>query len=80
VKYTALHKVTPDGAVTTFVPSPVDNSGSTTADQLGIAYVAVGPGGNLYVAYQKNHNVYKVAPSGGMTLFAGKPGEPGSSD
>lgn len=80
VKYNAIDRITPDGTATTIVNIPVEGSGATTANNMGRASITVGPDGNLYAAYQKSHAVYKITPSGTMTLIAGKEGEAGTSD
>lgn len=80
VEYNAIDRITPDGAVTTIVNIPVEGSDVMTANNMGIASITVGPDGNVYAAYRKSHAVYKITPSGTMTLIAGKAGEAGNSD
>jgi sugar lactone lactonase YvrE len=80
VKYNAIDRIMPDGTATTIVEIPVQGSDVMTANNMGIASITVGPDGNVYAAYQKSHAVYKITPTGTMTLFAGKAGEVGNSD
>lgn len=42
--------------------------------------IAIDTAGNLYVADTPNHAISKVTQDGTITLFAGKPGEAGSTD
>jgi hypothetical protein len=42
--------------------------------------LALDPSGNLYVADTGNHTIRKVTPAGIVSTFAGKLGEPGSTD
>lgn len=42
--------------------------------------VAIGSGGNIYVADQYNHTIRKVSPTGVVTILAGSPGNSGSTD
>jgi len=41
------------------------------------AAIAVDGAGNAYVADEAQHAVYRIAPGGGATVFAGLPGDPG---
>jgi sugar lactone lactonase YvrE len=79
-----IRKITPAGAVTTFAGS---------AGQLGSADgfgdiarfnapggVAVGNGGNVYIADTNNHTVRQISPSGLVTTFAGSPTSSGTQD
>ena len=70
-------KVTPDGVVTTVVDY-------TTATGNGTEYtptrMVMDSAENLYVTYQSNHIIEKIAPDGTITLFAGSLSSSGSID
>jgi hypothetical protein len=76
-------RVAPDRTVTTIASGLPDGSASYTwptpilSEQVGLAIDA---SGNIYLGNPFNHAIYRVNPSGGYTLIAGKPGEAGNSD
>ena len=71
--YGGIRKVTPAGAVTTFV----NNSSSIG---LNSSYgIAADASGNLYVANTNYHRINKVTPTGTVTTFAGS-GTAGNTD
>jgi sugar lactone lactonase YvrE len=74
-----IRKLTPTGTVTTVAgqpgaPQSVDGVG-TAARFIDPVAVAVGPGGNLFVA--DHHTVRKIAPDGMVTTVVGIPGQIG---
>lgn len=74
-----IRKLTPTGIVTTVAgqpgsPQSVDGVG-TAARFIDPVAVAVGPGGNLFVA--DHHTVRKIAPDGMVTTVVGIPGQVG---
>src|SRR5262249_43248804 len=85
-----IRKVTPAGVVTTFAGTaglPGGASGSVSACCWGPTGVAVDGSGNVYVgdAYYSDccgssATIYKIAPGGEVSTFAGTPGTIGSTD
>ncbi len=80
----AIRKVTPGGVVTTLAGSPGE-SGSTDGDGNAARFtnpffVAIGGGGNLFVADTFNHTIRKITPGGSVTTFAGTAGHSGKAD
>lgn len=73
-------RVTPDGMSSRFFGVPSGGNPSCPSVSFGFPYLTPGQDGNLYVAYSKDHAVYRVSPEGEATLIAGKSGEAGSSD
>jgi hypothetical protein len=65
----SVRKMTPDGAVTTFVPSGIID---------GIQNLSVDATGNLYVPAIFGDLIYEVTPAGAVSLIAG--GAQGSAD
>src|SRR5262249_41246831 len=79
-----IRKVTPAGVVTTFAGSAgsdgsVDGTGSGARFR-GPDGIAVGLGGNIYVADTSNHTIRRIAPVGVVSTLAGVAGSPGSGD
>jgi sugar lactone lactonase YvrE len=74
-----IRKVTPSGAVTTFVDLSAA-SGSFGQGPSAIGQLAVDASGNLYVAATSDDTIRKVTPAGVVTTLAGTAGVTGSSD
>jgi sugar lactone lactonase YvrE len=77
----AIRKVTPDGVVTTYA-GKLGEAGSVDGDRSSARFndpvaVALGPGGELYVADDEDQTIRKIAPDGTVTTLAGKAGEAG---
>lgn len=75
----SIYKIAPDGVISTIVRLG-NIPASLSANEMGVARLAIGSDGRLYAPYVKANAIYKVAPVGQMSLVAGKPGEAGSSD
>ncbi|HEU4852371.1 MAG TPA: hypothetical protein VFT37_09480 [Telluria sp.] len=73
---TAVHRFAPSGAGTVLLAA----DDSTPGHLAGIAAMAVGKDGNVYVAEDHGCSVRKITPAGVMTTFAGKSEEWGSTD
>lgn len=74
----AIRKVTASGEVTTFAgkrPGFMDGAGGSFGDpsqgSSGLAGVAAGPDGTIFVADSRNHAIRKIAPDGTVTTVAG---------
>jgi hypothetical protein len=65
----SIKKISPDGKITTL---------ATSAPRSYWSALAIDPVGDLYIA--ADMAIYKVSQSGELTLYAGKPNEPGSAD
>jgi streptogramin lyase len=80
----AIDKITPAGVTTRVRTGPPGSTGTLAEDlydrDYGMSYIDVGSDGNIYASYRQNHAVYRISQSGETTLFAGKPGEAGSTD
>ncbi len=79
-----IRKITPAGFVSTIagragVAGASDGQGSLGHFD-GPTGVAVGPGGDVYVADTNNHTIRRLSPQYFVTTIAGLPGVAGSSD
>lgn len=79
-----IRKVTPAGVVTTFAGTAAasgSSDGTGSAARFHYPYgVAVGSGGNLFVADTGNQTIRKATPAAAVTTFAGTAGGNGSGD
>ncbi|MFP5501732.1 MAG: NHL repeat-containing protein [Candidatus Sericytochromatia bacterium] len=69
-----IRKITSGGVVTTLAGSATPGSADGTGTNAGFNYpkgVAVGNGGNVYVADTSNHRVRMITPDGVVSTFAG---------
>ncbi len=79
-----IRSISVDGVVTTLAGTPV-RAGSTDGDLFHALFsmpqgLAMGPGGNIYVADTGNHTVRKISPDGQVTTIAGLAGVAGGTD
>lgn len=79
-----IRRIDPSGAVTTLAGSPgqcggVDGTGAT-ARLCGPLGLAVGPGGDVFVADTSSHTIRRITPGGVVTTYAGVLNSPGRSD
>jgi hypothetical protein len=79
-----IRQVTPEGAVTTLAGQPV-LVGSSDGTGYGARFdyplgVALGNGGDLFVADSYNDTIRRVTPAGKVTTFAGLAGTLGTDD
>jgi sugar lactone lactonase YvrE len=81
---TTVRRMDPQGEVTTLAGFPgVYGSADGTGDSARFRYpdwLAVGPGGDLYVADGGNSTIRRVSPLGVVTTYAGSAGNAGSTD
>jgi trimeric autotransporter adhesin len=70
-----VRKITTDGVIRTVAgggENSASTSGDATAAQLnGVRNVALDAGGNLYISCFTGHRVYKIDPSGNLSVVAG---------
>lgn len=80
----AVRKITPAGAVTTFAgaaPAPGSADGNGTAARFNAPRgVATDSAGNVYVADMINATIRKITPGGAVSTLAGTAGSEGSTD
>ena len=79
-----IRKITPAGDVTTLAGSAgqsgsTDGTGSAARSYYPVG-VAVGIGGNVYVADTYNRTIRKITSAGEVTVLAGRAGQIGSTD
>lgn len=71
-----VRKITPQGAIYTLAgdetaASTGDGGQATSAELYSPIDVAVGPGGDLYIAEQSSSKIRRIAPNGIISTFAG---------
>lgn len=77
-----IRKITPAGVVTTVAlhGDYSDRLASDTTGMLPWGALAMDPSGNLYLSDRYNALIWKIAPGGAATLFAGPTTAPGAPD
>jgi streptogramin lyase len=79
-----IRQITPDGMVTTLAGAagkPGVNDGAGAEVQFATPRgLAVDAKGNVYVADTNSHTIRKITPTGIVSTFAGRAGEPGGND
>lgn len=69
-----IRKITPSGAVSTFVGAGIANNGNAQSATFGaVAYNAFDAAGNMYVSDPTSNQIRKITPAGVVSLFAGSP-------
>ncbi|MFA6958649.1 MAG: NHL repeat-containing protein [Thermoanaerobaculia bacterium] len=79
-----VRTVTPGGNVTTLAglagaSGSANGQGSAARFNLP-SYLAIGPGGDVYVSDQYNFTVRRITPDGTVSILAGSSGQQGSAD
>lgn len=76
-----IRKVTPGGAVTTWLGAPMVPGTTNTGGHFNRPEgLAVDAAGNAYVADRFNHTIRKITPGGVISTVAGAAGQPGSTN